>query len=154
MTRGVSFEIPNEYGRYLMEILKPINISSFDWYSGGEEAYVANGSEMGPLFHGEIFGLGGSELKRILAQSNQYVIFANLKAFPKGQPVIDVLNYAEFLNSNCQLVLLVVDSSYVTIYCKEEDVLEKLYLNAINSCYEKVRYITDENDFRTKLSVW
>ncbi|WP_407944606.1 DUF2691 family protein [Paenibacillus swuensis] len=52
------------------------------------------------------------------------------------------------------MVLLVVDSSYVTVYCKDNKILDDLYLNAIDKGFENVEYITDENDFRTRLSVW
>lgn len=39
MKRGISFEIPNTYGSFLGEILKPIDIPNFDWLIGGEESY-------------------------------------------------------------------------------------------------------------------
>ncbi len=39
MKRGVTFEIPNEYGRFLFEILLALEASSFDWSIADEEAY-------------------------------------------------------------------------------------------------------------------
>jgi len=52
------------------------------------------------------------------------------------------------------LALLVVDSSYTTIYCKNDELVEGLYSNARNQDYTNIEYITDENDFRTGLTVW
>ena len=39
IVRGISFEIPNAYGRYLFEILDNIEITEFIWRIGGGEAY-------------------------------------------------------------------------------------------------------------------
>ncbi|WP_337588343.1 DUF2691 family protein [Paenibacillus gorillae] len=77
-----------------------------------------------------------------------------MKAYPKGKRVVDVSTFDEFLKSDCHLVLLIVDSVYVTIYCKDKDQIESLYNNAVNKKYEKVEYVTEDNDFRTGLSVW
>ncbi|MDQ0193256.1 hypothetical protein J2T20_001605 [Paenibacillus wynnii] len=49
---------------------------------------------------------------------------------------------------------MVIDSSYISIYCKDPNLLEDLYNNALNRNFEKLKYVTDDNDTRTKLSVW
>lgn len=155
MKRGIQLEIPNEWGCHLGEVLKPFNISHFDWYIGGEEAYQdTDGGKMEPLFQGVIYGMKGQDLSKILKSNVYYIIFANFKAYPLGESIEDVLTYEEFLNSQCQLVVLVVDSSYVTIYCKDTEILNCLYQNAIEKGFENVEYITNENDTRTRLSVW
>ena len=155
MKRGLSFEIPNAYGKFLGEILGPIDITAFDWYIGGEESYlVKNGTLEEPLFPGEINGLAGTILKDIVENNEYYLIFANLKAYPIEKNVIDIRTYEEFLNSDCQLVLLVIDCSYVVIYSKDKEKLESLYRNARTKKFANIQYITDENDSRTRLSVW
>ncbi|MBD2864033.1 DUF2691 family protein [Paenibacillus oceani] len=155
MKRGIQLEIPNEWGSHLGEVLEPFNISHFDWYIGGEEAYqYTEGDDFKPLFQGEIYGMKGQDLSEILKSTRYYIIFANFKAYPRGESIEDVLTYEEFLKSQCQLVLIVIDSSYLTVYCKDNKMLDDLYLNAIRKGFEKVEYITDENDFRTRLSVW
>ena len=101
MKRGLSFEIPNAYGKFLGEILGPIDITAFDWYIGGEESYlVENGTLEEPLFPGEINGLAGTILKDKVENNEYYLIFANLKAYPIEKNVIDIRTYEEFLNSN------------------------------------------------------
>ncbi|MER2000910.1 MAG: DUF2691 family protein, partial [Lysinibacillus sp.] len=48
---GLSFIIPNEYGRYLFDILKPIGLEQYFWLTGCEEAYYIEDNELGtPLF--------------------------------------------------------------------------------------------------------
>ncbi|QMV41316.1 DUF2691 family protein [Cohnella cholangitidis] len=155
MKRGIQLEIPNEWGSHLGEVLEPFKISHFDWYIGGEETYQdIEGGKVEPLFHGEIYGMKGQDLSDILKSNLYYIIFANLKAYPQGVSIKDVLTYEEFLNSQCHLVVLVVDSSYVTIYCKDIVMLNHLYQNAIEKGFENVEYVTNENDTRTRLSVW
>lgn len=154
MKRGISFEIPNEYGNFLKEILEPIDITLYDWYIGGEESYVVENNQLEPLFSQEIFGLEGTTLNRIIEKPNQYLIFLNIKAFTKGKQVVEVSTFEEYVKSDCELALIVIDSSYVFIYCKENDKLEQLHRNAVVKGYEKLEYMTNDNDFRTKLSVW
>ncbi|MCZ8517462.1 DUF2691 family protein [Paenibacillus filicis] len=105
MKRGISFVIPNEYGSFLGEILEPFDITAFNWYIGGEESYYVDDGTLGePLFPGEINGMDGVLLKGILENNKYYVIFANLKAYPKEKNVIDIQKYEGLLNSDCQLV--------------------------------------------------
>lgn len=155
MTRGLTFRIPNGYGNFLNEILSPFDITLYDWYVGGEESYFVNDDQLDePLFPNEEFGLDGAILKRMIENTKQILIFVNIKAYPKGKVVEDISTFNDFLKSDCQLVLLVVDSAYVTIYCKDKNHIEELHKNAVNKGYDKVEYVTDDNDFRTRLSVW
>ena len=155
MKRGISFEIPNEYGRFLWEVLTPIEITKFIWLSGGEESYLVEDDELGkPLFTDKGNWIDGLSLKELLKDNRYYLIFVDLKAYPKGKKPSVIETYRDFLNSDCEIVLLVVDSVYVTIYCKESEKLERLYDNAKIKGFENLQYITDKNDTRTKLSVW
>ncbi|EEL70036.1 hypothetical protein bcere0026_28510 [Bacillus mycoides] len=105
------------------------------------------------LFPEEPSIVEGSDLKRLFKDNIYYVIFADLKAYPKGEEVVDIETYEEFKESKCELVLLVADSTYVTVYAKDQKEIKSLYENAQNQGYY-VEYVTDENDGRTRLSVW
>ncbi|MBP3951841.1 DUF2691 family protein [Bacillus suaedae] len=155
MLRGVSFEIPNKYGTFLADILKPIELSTYNWLNQNEEAYIIKDGHLDEeLFPGIEEVIDGSLLENRIKNNQYYVIFADLKAFPKGEKVHNIKTYEEFSNSRCELVLLVVDSGYITIYCKDKEKLNFLHRNAIECSFENVEYITDENDGRTGLSVW
>jgi hypothetical protein len=155
MQRGISFQISNGYGSFLGEVLKPFNTTVFNWLIGGEESYFVEDGKLGePLFPEELIVMDGVLLKGIIENNKYYLIFADLKAYPKGKNVSDIKSYEEFLNSDCQLVLLVVDSCYTTIYCKDKEKLQSLYQNAKIKGFDDVKYITDENETRTRLSVW
>ncbi len=119
----------------------------------GESYLVARGGLDEALFPEEPSIVEGSDLKRLFKDNIYYVIFADLKAYPKGEKVVDIETYEEFKESKCELVLLVVDCTYVTIYAKDQEAIKLMYENALNQSFY-VEYITDENDGRTRLSVW
>ncbi|MGE6401171.1 MULTISPECIES: DUF2691 family protein [Bacillus cereus group] len=153
MKRGIFVDIPNEYDNLLWKVLKPVNISSFDWWVGSEESYlVARGGLDEALFPEEPSVVEGIDLKNLFKDNVYYLIFADLKAYPKGEEVVGIETYEEFKESKCELVLLVVDCTYVTVYAKDQKVIKALYENAQNLNFY-VEYVTDENDGRTRLSV-
>ncbi|ARK30222.1 DUF2691 family protein [Halalkalibacter krulwichiae] len=154
MKRGISFEIPNEYGTFLGEVLKPIDTTVFSWRIGNGESYIVVDDELDEeLFSEDKKAIEGAELKKLLENNKYYIIFADLQAYPKDE-FSDIETYEDFIKSQCELVLLVVDSCYVTIYCKNKETIELLYKNATQCGFEDVEYITDENDTRTRLSAW
>lgn len=154
MIRGISFQIPNVYGSLLGEVLKPIDVTAFHWRIGSGESYVVVNDQLDKdLFTEGKDIIEGEELKYLLETNKYYIIFADLQAFPKGD-IAYIETYEDFIESNCKLVLLVVDCCYVTIYCKTKETNELLYKNAINCKFVDVEYITDMNDTRTGLSAW
>jgi len=152
MKRGISFEIPNNHGKFLREILSPIDIASFNWSIDGESYLVKNGELKEPLLPDEV--MDGSALAERVENNLYYSIFADLKAFPKDKKIKEIDTYDEFLKSNCQLVLLLVDCSFVTIYSKDSCSLELLYKHAKSLGFDGLEYVTEENDERIRLSVW
>ncbi|AZB41779.1 DUF2691 family protein [Bacillus sp. FJAT-42376] len=155
MKRGIDFEIPNEHGRFLWEVLAPFEMTEFVWTIGHEESYIVEDNALErPLFPEEKSGMDGLLLRKLLENNMYYLIFANLQAYPRGEHYERVDTYEEFVNSHCQLVLLVVDTINVTIYCKDKEKLENLYQQADIQGFHHLRYITDKNDSRTSLSVW
>lgn len=56
-----------------------------------------------------VIGMNGEELQKIIDNNKYYLIFANLKAYPKGAKIKDVMSYEEYIVSECQIVLLVID---------------------------------------------
>lgn len=141
-------------GEWLEEVLKPVKISAYYWQVGSGELYrmIDNQSEK-ELFRNDRNVIEGTELENRLITNQQYIISADLQAFPENR-VTRVETFEEFVESDCQLVLLVVDCIYVTIHSKNQKTIELLNKNAMTCGYENIEYITDENDGRTRLSVW
>jgi len=149
--RGVSFKIPNEYGNQLFDILKEIDVSRWDWQIGGGEAYIIENGTLGKELFGTRTSLTGKELFKLISENEYYLIFADLKAYKNVESELEIVTYEDYLESDCQFVLLLVDSSYVTIYSKNKSTIQSLYHQAVTAKYKNVEYITDDNDGRTRL---
>lgn len=150
--RGLSFEIPNRHGRYLYEILEAIDISDYFWKSEAEEAYYIENNQLDEAMFPQPSTYTGEELYNRISVKDYYVLFAVLKAFKDKSHVQDIATYKEFLNSQCELVLLIVECAYVTVYAKDLKVTERIYKKADQEGYGKLTYITDVNDPRTTLT--
>lgn len=149
--RGISFEIPNKYGKYLLEILDSINLREFTWRIGDGESYFINNNQLGtPLFLNSSI-LDGDKLYENITKEDYYLLFVDLKGFTKKADVREVATFEEYMESECQIVVLIIDSSYVTIYAKNQDTLRNIFAKAVAAGYEKIEYITHENDTRTRL---
>ncbi|WP_235852134.1 DUF2691 family protein [Niallia nealsonii] len=60
------------------------------------------------------------------SKNNYYIVFAELQAYSQGK-MVEIDTYEGFMKRDCKLILLIVDSYYTTIYCKDKDKLEPLY---------------------------
>lgn len=94
----------------------------------------------------------GHEFYNLVSNNDYYMIFAAIKAFPKSAIITKISNFKDFMESECEFILLVADSSFVDIYCKDELSIDELYDNAKFRNYKNLEYI-DENDSRTGMNV-
>jgi len=152
MKRGITFEIPNAYGNYLSDILEPLSALELFWSIEEQEIYTVQGDRLSDtLLFPNNKAIENKPFWKTLEENEYYIIFSDLKAY--STPSIGVVNtYSDFLQSNCQLVLLIADCTIVNIYCKNPHSLEALYNQAVAKAFKNIEYTTDENDARTYLS--
>lgn len=150
--RGLSFEIPNRHGRYLYEILEAIDIRDYFWKSEAEEAYYIENNQLDEAMFPQPYTYTGQDLYNRISAKDYYVLFADLKAFKENTHIQGIATYEDFLNSQCEIALLIVDSSYITIYVKDQHVTERIYRKEVQNGYENIAYITDDNDPRKALT--
>ena len=141
MIRGISFQIPNEHGSHIGKILEGIHIESYIWKIVDDEVILNIDDD---LFSTEI--LKGDELKRIICNPSYYMVFLNMQAFSAEGDTDTITTFSDFIKSNCEIVLLVCDCIFVDIYVKSKENVEIIKLNAERYKYEKIQYITAEND--------
>jgi uncharacterized membrane protein len=152
MIRGITYEIPNAYGNYLSDILEPLSALELFWSIEEQEIYIVQDDKLSDtLLFANNTTLENKSFWETLKESEYYIIFSDLKAHSTSDNSV-IQTYADFLQSNCQLVLLVADCNIVTIYCKDPHLLEVLYNQAATKTFKNIQYITDENDVRTYLS--
>lgn len=153
MRRGLSFTIPNQYGHFLQDILTPIPIDQYQWKVIDEESYVVKDGQLDWLLFPKSTIINNRQLNELITQHEHYLIFVDIKAFHSNMSS-EIVTYEDFLQSTCEFVLLVTDSQYVTIYCKDQEMLNSLYENAFLHEFEEIVYITSHNDSMTRLSCW
>ena len=155
MNIGIEFNIPNEYGNFLEQILKQINLDKYIWKIEEDEIYINNNRKSNDnddnLFKKNIYK--NVDFKKIIEQEDYYIIFANIKLYVKQDNII-INTYKDFIESSCILILLVTDSKFVEIYSKYENILDKIYNNALKSNFHNIGYITKENLKRKKFSAY
>ncbi len=149
MKRGIRFEIPNQHGRFIAEILQPIDYKKYKWHIDRSEIWTSCNVGV-PLFTDQY--IGGHEFFELVNIGSYYMIFGVIKAFPQSALITKISKFEEFIESECEVILLVADSSFVDIYCKDKLLIDKLYNNAKSRSYKKLEYI-DENDSRTGMYV-
>ena len=64
---------------------------------------------------------GRVSVEKLVKDNIYYLIFADLKAYPKGEIAIDIETYEEFKESKCEVVVLAVDAQYIQIYAKDQN---------------------------------
>jgi Protein of unknown function (DUF2691). len=148
MNRGIRFEIPNQHGKFIAEVLQPIDCLHYEWHIDRDEIWKSHGVGV-PLFTKQC--MDGHEFLNLI-NSNYYVVFIVLKAFSQKMRSAKISTYEDFVRSECALLLLISDSRFVDIYCKDQIQLEKLYENAKHKYYRNLGYI-NENDSRTRMNV-
>ena len=150
MIRGIEFKINIQHKDILNEILKDISLDNYDFYISEDEVICDNGKAQM-----QIPKKGDRKLFENLAiYIPYYVDFINLRAYKKGQEEDQVNNYNEFVNSECQFIILIVDGQYLEIYAKSDNLILQFIKNAVQLKGEEIKIKTDYDDGRVRMSVW
>ncbi len=148
--RGVSFQIPQMISDTLLQILKCIDIAQYDWYNIDSQNEVWSDSRQELFFQANFYD---GKSFALCIQEYHYIIFLKLQAYFPNSQCYDIHTYQEFVESDCQILLLVYDCEFVEIYIKDFAISQAIYQNAILNHYTDVVYITDTNDGRTKMDI-
>ncbi|MFU0825422.1 DUF2691 family protein [Clostridium sp.] len=141
---GVRFEIPNEYGNYLSNILESLPVKCYQWLVDDDEIYLLKNNQFTNefLFNDDRI-ISGEKLYESSKNNTYYMIFVTLRAFSKDGTIKAVSKYKDFLESDCQIMLSVYDCSYVVFWCKDSQLVSNMYEYALSKGYEYVEYIED-----------
>ena len=148
--RGISFKVPQKNQNMLCEILSGIDISAYSWCCIKNQTEVWDKVSEKELFDETNYN-GNDFLKCI--QTPHYMIFLKLQAYYQTHNFYEIQSYENFIDSDCQIIVLVYDCEFVEIYAKDITVCNSIYKKASQSGYDDVSYITEDNDRRTKMSI-
>ena len=152
MYRGLSFKIPNQYGKCLLDILQPVDCNKYNWVIDSDQSWIKN---MNKKVSAELFfkkRLKGEEIFRIISKEDYYIVSARIGGYSNSEINENIKTYFGFMNSECEIFILLVDSVYIEIYCKNVLLVESLYSNAKKKKFENLEYI-DENNTRTTMEI-
>lgn len=114
---GISFEIPNKYGKFLNNILDNIELEKYLWNIYDSEVLNKEGKN---IFYNNIYNN-----KHIMKDNEDYyLIFANIQGCRKNSNRITIKSYQDFIKSNCEILIIIVDSIFVDFYAKDENILK------------------------------
>lgn len=126
-------------------MLEPVDCNKYSWYIDRDEIIVSTSDGCKGLFEDQV--VKGTDFSNLINNNSYYMIFAVLKAFPDSVPITQIATYEDFINSKCEIIMLVADNTFTDVYCKDISLIEKLYDNAAAKGYTEIEYI-DENDSR------
>lgn len=128
----IKFMIDNEYDTILNKIFNGIDLTQYNCRIEEEEVY----NEVGQVFFNELT-YTGKELVEIIKQSH-YPNFLNLQFYTGNIANNPIQNYEQFINSNCEMVILIVDSIFVEVYCKNQENIKKIFINATDNNFSNI----------------
>lgn len=153
MIIGAHFEMPTINKTILKRVLVGMSVEQYYWYYDGSQSEVWNSfdaHEASDLFTSNCYD--GESFKELIRQEH-YVIFLKLLAFTTEGDYSCIQTNKEFKSSNCQLLLLICDSTFVDVYAKDEVLVHTIYNNALIKGYRNVQYLTEDNDSRTGMDL-
>lgn len=149
---GIAFQIRNEYGKQLFEILEGIIDSSWYWSLAPEEAYFTGPGYLDrPFFFKSDKIMDGQSFMKHISKEDYYLIFVDIKAFPTIESVVEITNEKEFMESFCKFGLIVSDSAHVIVYSREKQFIQDIHKRAEYRGYKDIRFLSEEVIIR---AVW
>ncbi|PGB95055.1 DUF2691 family protein [Bacillus toyonensis] len=151
MNIGINFVVPQDTQFHIsvLDLLKNYNFQDYLWQIDDADVFIydsfGNITDE-PLFENKRF-LNGNKMGDILKNKNFDSIFFTICTFPdtkKSNPTW-IRTAADFLNTDCEFILSIVDGFDIRILCKDKDLLKALYQHVQNLGYVGIEYLTENN---------
>ncbi len=139
---AIKFEILNEYNNILGKVFENINFENVFWRVINQEVFDEKGKE---FFTKEIYS--DSEFKNLINSKKYYPIFLTLQLYKKEGKIAEIKNYDDYFNSDCDLILYIIDNIFVEIYSKNKLYINKIRENALKNNFSKVENIKQKSEF-------
>ena len=153
MVRGVSFEVADPSINLLHKILDCIEPENYCWHNIQSQNETWTNLSLEEDFLDKDY-YSGTDFSNLIIKEH-FIIFLKLQAYDRNSDYYfsEVQTYEEFRTSDCQLLLLVNDCRFVEIYANNINLTQKLYKNALLNNWDKICYITEQNDLRLRMFV-
>lgn len=145
--RGIEFKYKTSYEVFLSKLLKDIEFENYDFYLNEMEIHCDE-----VKLNDFLEKMNGLEFEKCIKEENYFLWLLNLKIYKKNDKTIEINVYDDFKDSNCKMILLVIDNEFIEIYFNSEK-LQNRILNNLDSLNISYQIKTKENDGRTKMSI-
>lgn len=137
---GIRFLIKNEYDNVLGKVLHDIDCTEYKWEVVNEEVLGENGKRF--LIKSDY---SNEKFKKNISKEH-YPIFLNLQMFYRNSNKERIENYNQFLKSSCQLIIFIVDTVFIEIYVKDQEILEKIASNVEHNQFNNIELIKENSN--------
>ena len=136
--KGIRFEIINERNNYIYKIFKGIKFDDFDWYIYNDDVYY----EKGDLYF-DSSKYKEKNFEKKIKNEIYYIVHINIQAYLKNKDIEKdrIVNCDEFLESNCEIMLSIIDCKFVEVYTRNGELLNIINKNAIENEFVDIKYI-------------
>ncbi|PEP77217.1 DUF2691 family protein [Bacillus pseudomycoides] len=149
MNIGINFFAPQDakFDISILNLLETFNFQNYLWQINDADVLIKDSScniTDESLFENKRF-ITGNKLEHILRTKDFYLIFFTICAFSNKKKSIPtrLLTMTDFINSDCKFLLSVVDGLDISILCKDEGLLKKLYQRVQDLGYLNTEYLTE-----------
>ena len=125
--QGVYFILNEGCYKAVMSAFRVLGIENYIWHISYSDVFLRGGNAEHDERLMESGILSGRELDEIIEKDNYLIFEMALMAFPVGTEIAELKTITEFLQSDCQHLLLAWDTAYFVIYSKDDDFIFKLY---------------------------
>lgn len=147
---GMEFRLKTSYEKILYDLLKNIDFNNYKFEIVEEEIIYESDPERGLPPR-----LSGIEFKKEISDNGNYlVVFLNLQVYPINSEISHIETYDDFLNSDCELILLFSDNEFIEIYTKRPSELGDMVGSNVVTMGVSYELKTRENDGRYVMKVY
>lgn len=152
---AISFKIKNQYGRYLYDVIEPLADTKYKWFVENDDVHLIEDNEfMGRFLFSEKDTIINIESLYSIAKNNTYYLVSlTLRAFSNDGIYKNFKTYKEFLDSDCKIAIGIYDCIFVMFWCKDEELLSKVYRHALTKNFQEVKYISGEDLIKEKYCI-
>ncbi|WP_047981870.1 DUF2691 family protein [Ornithinibacillus contaminans] len=145
---GLSFRVPNQYGKLLVILFKNLleSSSSSTWVKGDHvEILFHDVLDLGMQHLEKLTILSNKQLKEYVSFSDHYPIMATFSGYSSDEEIVKAVKTGrEFLITECQTLISIVDSTEILFLSKNVYLIDNMEEQCQQNRFSDVKHITKE----------
>ena len=151
--KAIKCEFPNDYGFFLKPIMEALNEKTWTWSIEVSEVYRMVDGNVVNVFESNESILNEQFIQK-LADQTHYLVFAEWKAFPDVESIRPITNFQEFISSDCQFIVLAVDTCFITLIAKDDSLLANIHNTLLKNGVSNLKLLAESEIKSTYFTVW